>query len=363
MPVYRYSTKTKGSRWFFKVCFKGRQYLRRGYATRDLARRAEASFVLRYRPDKEIVTWQGLLDSYSSWYSSKVKRSTFVSFCSKRKNYLDLISDVDVNSLTFSVFSDWFSSLSVSRQTLMSVRVCLRSVLVYLRDFFSLDIVSFCGRLIVPKDYSIHMPSSKPFLSLDDFMRLDAATASDRQSCLMYRLAFVCGLRIGELLGLQVSSFFPDDGLLLINRQACDHLGVGKTVIVSPKTEKSTRWCILPDVLVVQLRDYIARNSLASDSFLFPGRKKGFPLGANTARRRLRKYIADAGLFPFSFHAFRRSEASFLNDSGVSGSVIRDFMGHDSEETARKYYIGDSSAKKAELRKVLNYTFGKRFSD
>ena len=213
----------------------------------------------------------------------------------------------------------------------------------------------------VLSSYSIRMPKEKFVLSVDDFVRFDVAFQDDEMFRLLFRVAFVGGLRISETIGLQVSSFYPDRNSLLINRLACDHLKTGKTEIIFPKTEKSIRWVYLPDFLVSEISYWIRMNNMDDDCFLFHGSSLRYPIGANTVRRRLRYGIQKSKLPYFSFHAFRRSEASLLNDAGLSGDVISGFLGHDSFKTAQRYYLGDSDQKKEAVRKALNEVLGPKF--
>ena len=66
-----------------------------------------------------------------------------------------------------------------------------------------------------------------------------------------YKLAFLTfylfGLRLGELLGLQVDSFDFIDCYFEIYQEASFKTGTGGYVIVSPKSESSKRFYKMPD--------------------------------------------------------------------------------------------------------------------
>lgn len=83
-------------------------------------------------------------------------------------------------------------------------------------------------------------------------------------------------------------------------------------------------------------------------------------MGSSDVYREFHRLRDLAGLpSDLRFHVLRKSEASLLNDMGLSGEVIRNYLGHGSFETTKEYYIGDSVEKRRELSEILD----SRFSD
>jgi integrase len=138
-------------------------------------------------------------------------------------------------------------------------------------------------------------------------------------------------------------------------------LGTGDDELTFPKSKKSVRVIYLPDFLFLKVRSWICDNSLSGKNFLFFGRSHSEAVGINTVYRFLKSYQKKSGLPEFRFHSFRKSEASLLNDSGLSGEVIRDYLGHDSFETTKEYYLGDSDEKKEKIRDLLQSKLSKLF--
>lgn len=110
----------------------------------------------------------------------------------------------------------------------------------------------------VLSSYSIRMPKEKIVLSVDDFVRFDVAFQDDAMFRLLFRVAFVGGLRISETIGLQVSSFYPDRNSLLINRQACDYATKNKPSSSSGR-RNNNQFCSRPFLAEKIIRVKLAR--------------------------------------------------------------------------------------------------------
>jgi len=156
-------------------------------------------------------------------------------------------------------------------------------------------------------------------------------------------------------LGIQVKSVDFNSKVLIINQQATIKcLTSEKSRLTSPKTKNSNRFYLLPDNVLWLLQKIISKKHLKDQNFVFYGIKKTQPIGESTVNRKLKELQKKAELPKFRFHTFRKSEASLLNDKGLSGETIKDYLGHDSFNTTKEYYLGDNSEKKEEIRGLLN---------
>ena len=98
---------------------------------------------------------------------------------------------------------------------------------------------------------------------------------------------------------------------------------------------------------------YIERNNLKMDDYLFKY-KHDIPINKNAINYFLHKRQEECNLPHFRFHTFRRSEASLLNEIGVSGEIIASYIGHESFNVTKQYYLGDSLEKKAKISKIMD---------
>lgn len=358
MPVYSYRLKDGSKFYCFKCCIRGHQYLRRSFRTREEAVSAETGFRVSKGGNVKDVTFSKAMDAYVGWLSLKEKQSSLYCFGLRRKSYFSKLPDVSLNRLDFSVLYPWFSGLGVTPGVSQRILSDLKGFFDFAEVYFGIRNVEY-KKLFVPKDYSI---PSKPhlakfILSLDDFHRFYLAV-DDSYWSFLFLFEFVTGLRVGELVGLQLSCIDSDKHSVFIRQQSSQHSGKGRAVITSPKSRDSIRTILLPDFLWNRYCSFVSGNRLSGDDFLFFGEKKSIPVSINTVYRWLTYFQEKAGIVHFKFHSFRKSEASLLNDQGISGDVIKDYMGHDSFETTKEYYIGDSEKKKEDVRDILQDKIG-----
>lgn len=358
--VHSYRTQKHGTRFLYNFGYHGRMYRKSGFRSYDECLNAEKILMADLiRESCGLVTWQELLSSFEDRYIHMCKVTTYLMFLERRRKYLDTFPDGPVSIIDYAKLSGWFDSLGCSISTKKKLLVDLKHLFDYCSYMFHVDNTEY-RKLFLPKDYSIHLPKRRYVLSLADFRKM-LAFEEDNGWRLFFIVTFVCGLRIGEVRGIQVKNVDPKDSSIVICQQVSNKLGTGRTELISPKSEKSNRYCYIPASLMVRLMDRIHSLSLASDDFLFPSKKRNdYPIGSSDVYREFHR-IRDLAGFPCSmkFHVFRKSEASLLNDIGISGEIIRDYLGHDSFETTKHYYIGDSEDKKREISRILD----SRFSD
>jgi len=154
----------------------------------------------------------------------------------------------------------------------------------------------------------------------------------DQRDHALFELAYSCGLRVEELVTLQISDIDYD----------------GEQLRVEGKGRK-TRYLPVGEVAMAAVRLYVqeGRNGLVAPS-LSPGRadeagalflsRTGRSLGTGDVRRRLRVWAARAqiagGATP---HALRHSFATHLLDGGADLRGIQELLGHASVSTTQVY--------------------------
>lgn len=313
------------------------------------------------------IVWGDLLESFSAWYRKRVKQSSWEKFTYRARLYLKQINlAVPFQELTYEILETWWERLECSRGVKQRLLKDLEAIADYARVFYRIENLEH-RKLFVPKDYSIHrLREVRYILSFEDFGQL-IAQEEDEAWRLLFTLAFTGALRVGEVRGLCPDAFDLERGTMEIYRQVCNLKG-GPT-LASPKAESSIRLVYLPDAVVAMVREHIARFGIQGESFLFFGsRDHSKPLGETRIDRELHRLQDLAGLPQFRFHTFRRSEASLLNEQGLSGEVISDYLGHSSFDTTRRFYIGDTVERRkriaatmdGRLRKALGLSGGNK---
>ena len=156
-------------------------------------------------------------------------------------------------------------------------------------------------------------------LSPAEVLRLLDAAEPGRERVLL-QVAYGCGLRLSELLHLQVADI--DSARMVI------HVRQGKGA--------KDRLVPLSLRLLEELRAYWRRGRPCT--WLFPGQKPGRPINASHIQRRLGHLVKQLGLSKHcSMHTLRHSYATHLLEAGVDVLTLKALLGHTSLQTTARY--------------------------
>ena len=156
-------------------------------------------------------------------------------------------------------------------------------------------------------------------LSTDEVARLFAAVA-DLRYRLLLQIAYAAGLRVSEVVRLQVGDLDSQRMLLHIR---------------SAKGRKD-RLVPLSAVLLQQLRDYWRRYR--PRTWLFPGQTPDSHLSIGQLQRLCRQAMCAAGITKkASMHTLRHSYATHLLESGTDLATLQKLLGHNQLSTTLRY--------------------------
>ncbi len=178
-------------------------------------------------------------------------------------------------------------------------------------------------------------------LVTDEEMELFFSKLTKRRDILLYKMLYLTGARIQEVLDLEIESVSVPD--------MSKPVGVFQQI----KSKGKTRDLYVPMSLIAELDDFIfeERNLIETEnSYIFVSEQPkqfGKQLTYSAAYDKLKK-IQDAIGTYFNFHDLRHTFCSNLIQSGMDASVARIIMGHEHISTTQKYthlsdpYIADS---------------------
>ncbi|MFV0307465.1 MAG: tyrosine-type recombinase/integrase [Desertimonas sp.] len=171
-----------------------------------------------------------------------------------------------------------------------------------------------------------------PF-DVDEARRLLDAAADDRLFAL-WTVALAVGLRKGEALALRWSDVDLDQGQLRVARtvQRVD----GALLFAEPKTARSRRTVVLPNVCIDALRSHRLRQNderLAAgpywqDNGLVFTTSHGTPIEPRNINRSFDALCRRAGLRRLRVHDLRHTCASLLLAQGVPARLVMEMLGH-----------------------------------
>jgi integrase len=168
----------------------------------------------------------------------------------------------------------------------------------------------------------------------------------DLRERLIYMLAFVAGMRPGEIFGLKWAHI------------GNDHVNITQRVyrgkVDSPKTVRSRRQAALSDdliALLAQWREVSFRSG--SDAWVLPSEKLTTPLSKeNCWRRWIKPRLDSLGLSWINFQALRRAHSTLLRAAGEDPKVVADQLGHGIETNLNVYTTTPIERRKEGVNKL-----------
>ena len=168
---------------------------------------------------------------------------------------------------------------------------------------------------------------------------------------LMYLHLWSLGLRINEVCCIKGKSY------LWKNEEAW--------IVVFQYKMKTEKMIPIPEVLYTLMEEYIRKNQISPDEFVFKN-KKGGAYYADTFRAQMKrlcvKYEIDCGDYIFRTHDYRHTTGTKMYQNGVSIQAIRDYLGHKEEDMTKQYldYIPEQIDTSNECYYKRNGSLGKQ---
>lgn len=184
------------------------------------------------------------------------------------------------------------------------------------------------------------------FWTKDEFAAFIEAMKDRPASYAIFMTMYYTGIREGELLALTPADIDFEKDTLTINK-SYQRLS-GKDIITTPKTPKSNRVIMLPEVLKTVLRNYMEKcYGLQPDDRLFPYNK-------SFLYREMQIGIEASGVKRIRVHDIRHSHASLLVELGFSPLLIAERLGHERVQTTMDTYSHLYPNKQVEVAKQLD---------
>jgi len=155
-------------------------------------------------------------------------------------------------------------------------------------------------------------------LSREEVEKILNATENSKYR-LMIALAYGCGLRVSEVIDLQVFNLNIDE----------------LTISIREAKGKKDRVSVLPEKLLNDLRNIIAGKK--PNEYVF-GSIRGGKLTTNSLQIMFKKSLAKTDITkPATFHSLRHSFATHLLENGVDVRYVQELLGHANIRTTQIY--------------------------
>jgi integrase len=154
---------------------------------------------------------------------------------------------------------------------------------------------------------------------------------------MLFILCGATGMRIGEVLGLEIDKHFADDFTTILVRQQAR----GSTLTSEVKTKNAIRDIDVHPEIAGLLREFVGSRKAG----LLFGSRNGTPLSQSNIRNRILYPILEAiGVDRGGPHVFRRFRATWLRKQKTPEDLIRMWLGH-GQATVTDLYVNIDNEK------------------
>lgn len=168
------------------------------------------------------------------------------------------------------------------------------------------------------------------FWTKEEFDKFVDTVMNKQQSYMAFMTLFWTGMRLGELLALNVGDVDFEKRTISITKSY--QRMSGRDVITEPKTPRSKRSITIPQFLVIDLQDYV--NSM----YAVEKEDRLFPITKYYLEHEMQRGIKQSGVKRIRIHDIRHSHASMLVELGFSPLEIANRLGHEKIETTLNTY-------------------------
>jgi len=261
------------------------------------------------------------LDGFATWLARSKSHATITTYLSCLRRFSSNLSEEEPTRADVEVFVDTQIRSGISRNT---VATAYHAVLSYFR---------WKGRKDEMRDFEAPKPDNKSpvGVSPEDVEAMLKACKTRRDRAII-ALLFESGIRKGELLGMNMYDFRPDDGTITIKSEKARGRVDRRTILIGPRA-------------VQYVKDYLEVREGPGEAIFVSLHGR---LNPSTVNVLVHKVAADAGLGHIKPHQLRHGRATQMVRQGVHPSLIMGHMGHSKFETTMKYvHLGTDDMKKS----------------
>lgn len=330
-----YRQKDKGWQYIisYKVNGKWKQKSKQGFKTKKEAKPAaelaarELQDTLSLNQEFKNLTFEEFKDMYISHISLYMQENTIRLYNMALKHFEPLykLEITKINTIHIQNCLDSMVKQGLSYGTIITYKNRINSI-------FNSAVNKYN---IIPKSPAINLeiktskdPNKKKALTEYELKDLIDKTANLKYK-VIFSLAGMCGLRIGEILGLTWDKIDFNRNTININIQ-WKNIQNNKVGFGELKSKNSYRIVPLPPKakgILLEWRNYSYENS--SDRVVVYNCVSGLT-------NMLRNYTKKIG-YNLSIHEFRHTYATTLISNGVDFKTVAKLMGHDIEQTMKTY--------------------------
>ena len=195
------------------------------------------------------------------------------------------------------------------------------------------------------KGASVEKSPERPVLTIGQVYALADAIGPRYRALVL--LACFCGVRWGELAGLQRADIDCDRRTVRIARQLCEVAG-RQPFLAPPKSDAGKRTVSMPSLIVAGISSHLDTfTQPEADALVFTS-PQGMPLRHANFRRRAWRSALDAAGLNIHLHDLRHTGNQLVAEAGANPRELMERMGH-STSRAALIYLHSTSARQHHL--------------
>ncbi|WP_455046221.1 tyrosine-type recombinase/integrase [Leptotrichia trevisanii] len=321
MGIYK---DTERGTWFVQLWYKdifgnNRKKKKRGFKRQSDAKKWEVEFINSLSLTSDI-TFGNLYKEFIADFKVRARTSTVETRkLIVYKHILPFFENFKIRDITPKIIREWQNMLlnqNYSLNYLRTISQLLSSIFKYAEKFYNLKnnpykISGPIGSTERKKEFNIWTEEDFSIFIKD---------IKEPVFSIAFKILFLCGLRVGELLALTFEDINFETNEIDINKTISRD--ITGTTVAPPKTKNSIRTIYCPEDLVKEIENY------KTSFYEFDEKERLFPFSYDALRRRLVSISKKCDLKQIRIHDFRHSHASYLLYKKVDIAAVSKRLGH-----------------------------------
>ena len=314
--------------WFVQFRYRdwqnnSRHTTKRGFKTKKEALNYEHEFKSR-SANRVDVTISALIKNYLEDKKLHVKESSYISAEQAMINHVEpYLGKLKLHDLTPMILRKWQNEiikLNLKPATTIKIHRHCSSLFNFAVKFYGLTqnplrLIGSIGK----KETSMN------FWEFEEFNKFIKSVYNSKYR-VIFSLLFFSGMRVGELLALNIGDLDFKNNKITINKNKMFPSGK----ITTTKTAYSNRTIEMPTLIMQTLKDYIKSFKVVPNPI--------FQITPSAILQAIIRYARRAGVKRIRIHDLRHSHASFLIHKGVPITAISKRLGHKSPKLTLEVY-------------------------
>ena len=347
-----YKDKKRGT-WYVSLFYRdatGKRLhkMKRGFRTRKEAQVWEKGF-LDGKEDIPEMSFEEVTQLYFENMRSRLRKTTV-----QTKEYvikgkiLPFFKDKNIYEITPADVRDWQNNLlqrGYAETYLRTIQEQLTAIFNFAIRYYDLPKNPILAAGSIGKDKAREME----IWTVEEFYKFIAVFKDEPMKRIGFLILFWTGLRLGEMLALTIADIdFVANTVRVTKTLNRIH---GYELITEPKTPKSRRIVSMPDVLVREVRKYIAGMiNPTNDSRLVTVSKL-------VMEREIHRGARLAGVKDIHVHCLRHSHTALIGSLGATPVEAAERLGHENVQTTLNVYSHVLPGWQTEFMKELDKAY------